>query len=365
MIQHMKGRIPRQAHVAVPVGLFEDELGRQGFSGRVAHFYRRHPPTEYTRIEGPLRPRAFDGHRLEPADLHDPAGGPVKVFYNADVAGYVSRRAAAMPYYFRNADGDEIHFVHQGSGVLQTEFGPLSYAPGDFLFLPKGTTYRLVPETESYFLIVETRGEATLPERGLVGQYAPFDTSVLVYPEPGAEEGDGRAEYEVRIKRDDALTRVYYPFCPLDVEGYKGTLCAFRFSSRDFRSLMSDRIHLPPPAHALFVAPGVMICLFVPRPMENDPEASRVPWYHRNIDYDELLFVHRANQGFDGKTMPPGLFLVAPQGLHHGAPREAHAHAKASFTPGAMFDMLLVNIDTEKAVQLTEAAALAELKAQT
>jgi homogentisate 1,2-dioxygenase len=87
-----------------------------------------------------------------------------------------------------------------------------------------------------------------------------------------------------------------------------------------------------------------------------------VPWYHRNVDYDELLFVHEASRGFDGNTMTPGLFFVAPQGIHHGAPREAHEQAKANFKPGAMFDMHFVNIDTEKPVQLTEAALTVEVK---
>jgi homogentisate 1,2-dioxygenase len=355
--------VPRQAHVAVPEGLLEDELGRKGVTGRFALLYRRHAPTEYTRIEGPLRPRLLSGHRLEPTDREDASGGPVKVFYNADLTGYISRRAAPMPHYFRNADGDEVHFVHEGRGVLQTEFGPLSYEPGDFLVIPKGTTYRVVPEAPSFVLIVETRGEVTAPDRGLLGQHAPFDTSVFVYPEPQVDEGDGRAEYEVRIKREDTLTRVYYPFCPLDVEGYKGTLCAFKFSVRDFRCLTSDRILLPPSAHTVFQAPGALFCLFAPRPLENDPEAQRLPWYHRNVDYDEIHFFHALARGPEAQGMREGFLQILPQGVHHGFPREVHEAARAHWKRGEVMDLYVLNIDAEKPVRLTEAAEAVELTA--
>ncbi|MGH7964698.1 MAG: homogentisate 1,2-dioxygenase, partial [Candidatus Binatia bacterium] len=116
MNHYAKGKVPKQAHVAIPEGLYEEEHGRQGFYGRVVQLYHQHPTTDWTRIEGPLKPRAFQTYELHPSDLTNPQGEPVKLLYNNDVALFVSRRSAPMPFCFRNGDGDEIHFIHRGRG---------------------------------------------------------------------------------------------------------------------------------------------------------------------------------------------------------------------------------------------------------
>jgi homogentisate 1,2-dioxygenase len=127
-----KGQVPRQARVGVGE-LKEDLLGRQGFFGRAAELYHLHGPTAWTRIEGSLRPWDIDGYQLKPNDQNDPRGDPLTVFYNADVSIAISRRRTAMPYCCRNADGDEIYFIHRGSGVFETEFGPIPYELGIML----------------------------------------------------------------------------------------------------------------------------------------------------------------------------------------------------------------------------------------
>ena len=362
MIQQIKGRVAKQAHVGIPEGLYEHELGRQGFTGRVALFYRRNPPIEYTRIEGRLRTRALAGLQLSPSDRSDPNGGPVKIFYNDDLSYFVSRRSAPMPFYFRNADGDEIHFVHEGKGVMETEFGLLAYEPGDLLVVPKGVTYRVVPESSDYRLIIEARGEVNLPDRGLVGQFAPFDTGVFVYPELQRIEDDGRKEYEVRVKREDELTSVFYPFCPLDVEGWKGTLCVFKFNIRDFRTLTSERVHLPPSAHVIFEAPGFLLGLFAPRPLEGEREAHRVPWYHRNVDFDEVYFVHSQKRGFDGRESPSAAFLMLPPGIDHGLPREVYDADREGTRRNDRLDFYIVGVDARKPVRLTPEAEATEVE---
>ena len=146
MIHYSKGRVPRQAHVSIPEGLFEEEHGRNGFAGRVSQFYHLHPPTEWTRIEGPLRPRGINSYALNPSDSRDPKGEPLRVFYNENVAISISRRSAAMPYCFRNGDGDELHFIHKGNGLLRSDYGPLRYEEGDYIAIPKGTSYQIVPD---------------------------------------------------------------------------------------------------------------------------------------------------------------------------------------------------------------------------
>jgi homogentisate 1,2-dioxygenase len=136
-IQYSKGKVPKQAHVAVPDGLYEEEHGRGGFFGPATQYYHLHPPTDWKRIEGPLRPRAFKTYDLKPADLDDPRGEPVKVLYNNDVALFVSRRSEPMPFCFRNGDGDEIHFIHRGRGYYRATSGRLNTATATTSLCPK------------------------------------------------------------------------------------------------------------------------------------------------------------------------------------------------------------------------------------
>src|SRR5260370_35704748 len=142
-----KGTFAKQAHVGLPEGTYEDEPGRKGFYGKTAHLYHAHPPTGWIRFEGKLRPHCFDLNNLAPSDLTDPCGAPVAFLGNDDVKLYVSRRAHPMPFYYRNADGDELLFVHRGEGVIETDFGPLAFERGDYVVIPRPVTYGVVPKT--------------------------------------------------------------------------------------------------------------------------------------------------------------------------------------------------------------------------
>jgi homogentisate 1,2-dioxygenase len=229
-----------------------------------------------------------------------------------------------MPYYFRNADGDELHFVHKGRGLLESDYGILSYEPGDYVLIPKGTTYRFVVEEEPGFsLIVETPEPLTLPDRGLLGQHALFDRGTLTIPDPSpATSVHGEREWEVRIKRDGTYTKVFYGFSPMDVIGWKGDLWVTKLNVRDFRPVTSPRYHLPPSVHTTFQTSGVCISTFAPRPLESDPTALKVPFYHRNMDFDEVLFYHDGDF-FSRAGIKPGTLTLHPQGIHHGPQPEA------------------------------------------
>src|ERR1019366_8289577 len=126
-----KGKFAPQAHVGIPPGTFEEEHGRRGFYGKSAHLYHTHPPTNWIRFEGKLRPHCFDLNLLQPTDLNAPQGEPAAFLANHDLTVSVSRRSEPMPFYFRNADGDELFFVHEGEGLIETDFGPLEYEKGD------------------------------------------------------------------------------------------------------------------------------------------------------------------------------------------------------------------------------------------
>jgi homogentisate 1,2-dioxygenase len=175
------------------------------------------------------------------------------------------------------------------------------------------------------FLIVETPQPVEIPERGLLGQHALFDKGVLSSPELGGnpdEHAGAPGEWEVRIKRRDEYTSVIYPFYPMDVVGWKGDLWVAKLNVRDFRPVTSARYHLPPSVHATFQAGGVLISTFAPRPLESDPQVLRVPFYHRNMDYDEVLFYHQGNF-FSRAGIQPGMLTLHPQGIHHGPQPQA------------------------------------------
>jgi homogentisate 1,2-dioxygenase len=318
-----KGVAPSQAHVNIPQGLHEEEHGREGFTGPASHLYRRHPPTGWVRIDGPLRPRAFACAALPTPDQRQADAPPVEVLRSPDVRVSLSRRTQTMPHFVRNADGDEVQFVHAGRGRFETDYGVLAYEPGDYVVIPKGTTYRTVVEGgESLFLIMETPAPVRLPDRGLLGHHALFDPGVITTPEPAPEAPDDGREWEVRIKRDGVYTRVTYPFHPIDVVGWKGDLWAAKLNVRDFRPVTSPRYHLPPSVHATFQAGGMLLSTFAPRPLESDPQALRVPFYHRNMDYDEVLFYHRG-AFFSRAGIQPGMLTLHPQGIHHGPQPQA------------------------------------------
>jgi homogentisate 1,2-dioxygenase len=364
MIHRAKGTISRQARVNTPEGTYEESFGRQGFFGPQATLYRRPPTTAWSRIEGPLQPRALRTYDLTPDDMADAHGLPTTLLSNDDVSIAVSRRRETMPFFFRNADGDELHFIHQGQGRLECDFGVMAFEPGDYLLIPRGTNYRLVyTGTENFSLIVEARGALGFPERGLIGQHAPFDFTLIDTPEPApVEDADGQ-EWELRIKKRRQYTSVFYDFCPMDVVGWHGSLSVLKLNVRDLRSLMSDRIHLPPSAHTTFQAPGFVVCTFVPRPLEGDPGARRVPSYHRNVDYDEVFFTHSGEFTLSGKpgARPMGVMTLNPAGLHHGPQPGVEEASRTNWRKDARLEFTAINIDTEQPLELTEVARGVEI----
>jgi homogentisate 1,2-dioxygenase len=352
-IRHAKGVTSRQGRTSWPEGTYEDEHGREGFAGEATMLYRTHPPTRWKRIEGNLKPRAANSLAIVPSDQLDPGGVPSRVLYNDAVHVYVSRRSEAMNYYMRNGDGDEIHFVHEGSGTIETDFGPLRYERGDYIVIPAATTYRVIPDSadNNFTLIIESRrGAVGFPERGVLGHQVPFDFAILECPEPEPilEE---LGEYEVRIKRDDEWTSVFYDFCPLDVVGWTGDLTVYKLNVRDLRAPHSERIHLPPSTYATFECPGFWVVTFQPKPFETDPTASRVPGFHRNIDYDEVVFTHEGRLMSRPEGQGGGTLTLHPAGIHHGPNMRAFEASKRV----DRMDAYLVNIDSELPFKWTEA----------
>lgn len=350
----MAGRSSRQAHVGLPKGTYERELGREGFYGPSTQMYHRHPPTGWTTIEGPLRPRAFDTTRLDAA-----APSPWEasaLMGNARVRLRAWRLAKSMDHLVRNADGDELVFVHAGSGDLYCDYGHLAFRDGDYLVLPRGTMWRIETAEPLDLLLIEATGDSyRLPEKGLVGAHAIFDEAVLDAPaiDKAFRTQRERRKWRVRVKRRDTLSVVTFPHNPLDAVGWHGTLAPVRVNWRDIRPLTSHRYHLPPSAHTTFVAGRFVVCTFCPRPIERDPAALKVPFFHSNDDYDEVIFYHRGDF-FSRDNIHPGMITLHPAGMPHGPhPKAFETGAKAA---RAETDEVAVMIDTRDALEVAEPA---------
>lgn len=355
--QWVRGTASLQAHVGLPPGTVEEEHGRCGFYGPASHLYRLHAPTDWIGVEGNAAHHAYDTRRVP----DDDARWPTPILVNGQVSiGWLRVPPGGHEELLRDADGDQLCFVHDGRGLLRTEYGPLRYGVGDYLIVPRGTTYRFEPEAATQLLVIEALDSAfRLPDRGLLGRHALFDPAVLEVPEAEAVEEEG--EFTVVVKRGGEDTRVTYPFHPCDVVGWKGDVAPMRLNVADIRPVTSPRYHLPPSAHSTFVADGFVVCTFVPRPLEEDPDALRLPFFHRNVDYDEVIFYHRG-EFFSRAGIEEGMLTWHPAGLHHGPQpgaraRDAAAAAAAPSGQRRMADEVAVMIDARRALRAADRAA--------
>ena len=348
----IRGTVTKQAHVGIPEGTVEEEFGRRGFFGRTSHLYRTEPPVNWTAIEGDLRPEAIGALEM-PGLGGDWIAGRVAFLENEDVRLCIARLSVTMPYAFRNADADEILFVHRGAGRIDTDFGILAYETGDYLVIPRGAAYRLTPSNETTALVIESTAEVELPERGPLGRHAVFDPDVIEVPAPapalGArpDHGEGAApaaylddHLPVRSASNDSrLERgpfgVAHSTCATSAPfRASATTCRLRrtrrSSCRTSWSARSSRARSRPAI----------------------PQALRVPFYHSNIDYDEVLFYH-AGDFFSRAGIRPGMVTFHPQGIHHGP----HPQAVAASKQKTRTDEQAVMIDTRRPLALTRCGA--------
>jgi homogentisate 1,2-dioxygenase len=344
-----EGETSRQAHADLPAGTFERELGKEGFFGPATHMYHRHPPTGWSAWDGPLKPRAFDLAKLGP--VASPWDAPL-VLGNNHVKLRYWRVTKPMDFLVRNADGDELVFIHSGAGDLYCDYGHLGVRAGDYIVLPRGTMWRLDCAKPVEALLIEaTGGSYRLPEKGLVGQHAIFDPAVLDLPriDDAFRAQQTESDWQVRIKRRDKISTVTYSFNPLDAIGWHGDLTPVRLNVADIRPLMSHRYHLPPSAHTTFVADRFVVCTFTPRPFESDSGALKVPFFHNNDDFDEVIFYH-AGDFFSRDNIRPGMVTFHPCGFTHGPHPKALAGMLAPKRTAT--DEYAVMLDTRDALDV-------------
>jgi homogentisate 1,2-dioxygenase len=356
----VEGDSSRQAHAALPEGTYERELGKEGFFGPASHMYHRRPPTGWTSFEGPLKPRAFDTNKL---DGHGPSPWDAKALLgNAHCKLRSWKLDGAMDHLARNSDGDELLFIHEGAGELYCDYGHLTLRDGDYVVLPRGTMWRIDATAPMALLLVEaTNASYMLPDKGLVGPHAIFDEAMLDVPAIDdaftAQQRNEDREWRVVVKRRAALSTITYPFNPLDAVGWKGTLMPVRINWRDIRPLMSHRYHLPPSAHTTFVANRFVVCTFVPRPFETDPDAIKIPFFHNNDDYDEVIFYHRG-EFFSRDNIHPGMITMHPCGFTHGPHPKALGNMLQQKKEGT--DEVAVMLDTRDALDVLDGAMAVE-----
>jgi len=368
-----RGNVPHKRHTQhrAPDGsLYAEELfGVEGFTGRASLLYHAVPPTQTDHIEaaGEIRlEEADDGyhhHRLIDAAGVEPHGdaitGRIPLFYNNDVVMGVARPADAMPtgVFYRNGEADELLFVHEGSGRLNTVFGPIRYGPGDYLVLPIGTTWRLEPDAGSAqrMLYLECPSELEPPKRyrndyGQLLEHSPYSQRDIRPP----DEAPGRLEhgdFTVWVKMRSRLTAYHYAHSPLDVVGWDGYLYPYAFNIGDFEPI-TGRIHQPPPVHQTFAARNFVVCSFVPRKFDYHPLAIPAPYNHSNINSDEVIY-YVAGNFMSRRGVGISSFTLHPAGVPHGPhPGTAEASIGKEAT-----EELAVMVDTFHPLKITRQAA--------
>ncbi|HEX5007917.1 MAG TPA: homogentisate 1,2-dioxygenase [Hyphomonadaceae bacterium] len=368
-VKGAEGKHSKQAHADMPEGTYEREMSKEGFFGPAAFFHHQRPPTGWTKFEGPLRPRAFDLNKFE-GYTHSPWDAPV-VLSNKSVEVRMWRLTAPQSGYARNSDGDTLLFIHEGQGDLWTDWGHLTVEPGDYVYLPRGAMFNLdwdgleqrVQNRDRGFhilMIEATNTHFTLPDRGLLGPHAFFDPALLQTPViddafRARQKGDG--EWPVFIKKRGQVSVVTYAYNPHDAVGWHGDLAPVKINVRDLRPVASHRYHLPPSVHTTFLSDRFVVCTFCPRPFETDPGALKVPFFHNNDDFDEVLFYH-AGDFFSRDNIKAGMMTFHPSGLTHGPHPKALKKMLKQDKP--MTDEYAVMIDTRDPLDVGEAATKVE-----
>lgn len=353
VVPHVEGIAARQAHADIPADTFERELGRSGFAGAATHMYHRNPPTAWTDISGPICPRAFD-----PGQVVKPTLSPwkaIKLFHAPSIEVRYWRLDRNMEGLMRNADGDDLLFIHEGAGDFYCDYGHFAVEKSEYVVIPRGTMWRLDVSAPIDALLIEATGDHyRLPDRGMLGRHAPFDPGVLGIPkiDEAFQAQQGKGEWTVTVKRGGKFGSVTYPYNPLDALGWKGDLYPVRLAMRDVRAITSHRLHLPPSVRTSFETSRFIICTMAPRPVETDPGAMKLPFFHNNEDCDELIFYHSGMFGSRGNAVNSGMFTLNPMGFTHGPHPQTLPNMFKH--PATMFDNYAIAIDTADQLQVPE-----------
>jgi homogentisate 1,2-dioxygenase len=359
-----QGQVADRPHLNLPSGTFEEEHGLDGFFGAVSHLYHRNPPTSWSSIEASsfqwkplvassedfLKPRCFGvGTGDSKAKNFFEAGQCW--FWNNEVRIWKHRLETSSAVYFRNADASELYFCHLGSLRLESVYGELEVSRGDYVLIPKGVTYRWKTETPVELLRIESlKSPYQKPATGILGQQALYtenDIQIAQLKDPVKPD----SESVVRVQKSFRMTDITYPFDIRQVAGWSGSLYPFKLPILKIAPAMSPMAHLPPSINSTFVAADFIVCSFLPRPLEEPAGALKVPFFHSNIDYDEVIFYHDGDF-FSRDGMEAGCMTLHPRGVHHGP------HPKALLKQDSLkrTEEIAVMIDTKNELFVTAEA---------
>jgi homogentisate 1,2-dioxygenase len=366
---HTLGAIPRKRHIVFrsPAGaLYAEQLmGNEGFTGPASLLYHIRPPTTVKAVrrvrdivyepdpDAALRHRHFLTARVKEGG--SPTLDRVPLLFNADVAMLFVRPDRNDDHWYRNSMGDEVVFVSQGSGVLESQFGDLPYREGDYLVIHRHILhrYRMNPEPHR-LLVMESRGYVRTPRRyrndyGQMVEGAPFCERDIRRPSE-LRTHDEVGDFSILVKQYNGLTEMVLDHHPCDVVGWDGYFYPWAFNIHDFEPIVG-RIHQPPPVHQTFQGDGFVICSFCPRPYDFDPEAIPAPYNHSNVDSDEVLY-YASSEFMSRKGIEYGSITLHPDGIPHGPhPGRAEASIGAKGT-----NEIAVMMDTFRPLHVARAA---------
>jgi homogentisate 1,2-dioxygenase len=362
-----RGELPPKRHVAFRDNgtlLTEEVMGFEGFSGNESILYHLQTPcrvTELGAFEPLVReewvPEAHCHHLFHTRGVGaegDPIRGRRVLMYNQDVEIGRCRPEQEQAYFYRNGEGDEVIFIHEGSGEVETTFGRLPYRPHDYIVIPRGTTYRFRPADEQLHLTFHTPGEIETPNRyrnryGQLLEHAPYSHRDF-HPPAELETHREPGDYDLVVRVRGGLQHYKLDYHPLDVVGWDGYVYPYTFNIDDFEPI-TGRIHMPPPVHQTFQGPNFVICSFCPRMLDWHEEAIPIPYNHSNLQSEEMIYYVSGSFG-SRRGIDVGSITLHPSGLPHGPqPGLAEKSIGVQFT-----NELAVMCDTFRPLALTPLA---------
>ena len=372
---HTLGKIPHKRHTTFkkPDGsLYQEELfGTAGFAGMSSLIYHLYPPTVVSEIKnlGSVAPKiavdknmkalSFKGFSLKPEK--DFLDSRKTLFANNDLhIGLAAPKEFSKDYFYRNSDADEMLFIHIGSGTLKTMYGNIDFKYGDYLIIPRGTTYQIDFDTEdNRILYIESFSPILTPNRyrnnfGQLLEHSPFCERDFRLP-TNLKTHDEKGEFKVISKKQGVLWEYTHANHPFDVVGWDGFHYPYAFSIHDFEPI-TGRIHMPPPIHQQWEAAGFVVCSFVPRMYDYHPDSIPAPYHHSNIDSEELLY-YVDGDFMSRNNIEKGQITLHPGGIPHGPHPGAIERSVGKKETGE----LAVMIDPFNPVMITEEALKLEV----
>jgi len=361
------GKIPHKRHTQFrkPDGsLYAEQLfSTEGFADDYALLYHCYPPTMITKTDDPidvapkvaeekmLKHRSFEGFKLKPEA--DYLQSRKAVLVNSDCHIVLAAPMQSMTgYFYKNADADEMIFVHEGSGKVKTQYGELPFSYGDYIILPRGTIYQVeFNDEQNRLFIVESFSPLRFPKRymsrfGQLMEHAPFCERDIRTPQD-LKTHDEQGDFLIKTKKKGVLYGLHYGTHPFDVIGWDGCCYPYIFSIHDFEPI-TGRVHQPPPVHQTFETNAFVVCSFVPRLYDYHPDAIPAPYNHSNIDSDEVLY-YVAGEFMSRKHVTRGMITLHPAGIPHGP----HPGAVEKSIGAKETAELAVMVDTFHPLQLT------------